>query len=58
MSRVIDSEENEIDMKDWEILGKLPYKKNVNVLYLRNRWRRPDEEQIFLKGYQKDQEEK
>jgi hypothetical protein len=58
MSIVIDRQSNEIDMKNWEILGKLPYKKNVSVLYLRNRWRRPDEEQIFLVGYQKDKEGK
>jgi|GEM_PF-6148652 hypothetical protein len=50
--RCIDKNSNEIDLNQWEILGRMPYKEDVDILYLRNKWRKPDEEQIFLVGYQ------
>lgn len=53
--RCIDREAKEIDLNQWEILGRLPYKDGVDVLYLRNKWRKPDEEQEFLVGYQRDE---
>lgn len=50
--RCVDRNSEEIDLNQWEILGKLPYKEGVDILYLRNRWRTPEQEQIFLVGYQ------
>lgn len=56
--KCVDRNSNEIDLTYWEILGRLPYKKNVDVLYLRNKWRTPEQEQIFLVGYQSQADEK
>jgi len=56
--KCVDRESNEIDLNQWEILGRLTYKKNVDVIYLRNKWRTPEQEQIFLVGYQSQAGEK
>ncbi len=56
--RCIDINSNEIDLNQWEILGEMPFKDGVNVLYLRNKSRTPDQEQIFLVGYRKKGKEK
>ncbi len=51
--RCIDRNNEEIDLNKWEILERLPYKQGVDILYLRSRYRLPDQEQIFLIGYQR-----
>ncbi len=53
LMRCVDKDSQEIDLNVWEILTEMPYKENVNILYLRNRWRKQDEEQFFLIGYKK-----
>lgn len=42
----------ELDLNHWGILARLSYKKDVDVLYLINKFRTPEQEQIFLVGYQ------
>lgn len=56
--RCVDKDSNEIDLNEWEILGRMPYKQGVHVLYLRSKWRAPDEEQIFLVAYQNKSNER
>ncbi len=51
--RCIDRNSEEIDLNQWEIISTMPYKENIDILYLRNKYRTPDQEQIFLVGYQK-----